>query len=572
MEENILLSKVVANPTETSWCQAYSTLNLFLVLSIEKEDPEENIAGFGKEILDRLTREFFALEEKSLTRLKEAVENMYKGLDKKVEFSLVLATIKEDMLYVVIANSGFALLRRGEKIGIVAEGEKEKVVAFSGRLGPGDIVILETYGFSKKVPIPKLAPNLLGSTIFDVAENLAPLVHEDSIGTEAAIILQYKAEKAVQEEEPLAQVETPREIEKQPILLHEKVSKIKTTILSILPPALLQRINKRYLLGFLIVLLIVVFAGSLLFERQSQEKKKREQILSQIISSAQKRYEEGQSLFSLNKNLAREDFLEARKILVNGRTKFKKGTSEEKKIATLLGKIEDALEGVSGTTVVEAKEVSGDNSSLLTFEKEQKDALFVSQDNNNFYLISKESIVLQDKKSNETRELVKNEGDWIDVGGFGVYLGNLYVLDKKEGRIIKFVLGADGYGRRDYLEDETSSDLTQAVSLSIDGSIWVLLSNGSIKKYLRGKEEGFSVSGLDRELSSPTRIFTDRDTDNLYILDNGNSRILVLGKEGGYIAQYQANSLKTARDLEVIEKDKKIFILSQNKIYEIELK
>jgi len=55
-------------------------------------------------------------------------------------------------------------------------------------------------------------------------------------------------------------------------------------------------------------------------------------------------------------------------------------------------------------------------------------------------------------------------------------------------------------------------------------------------------------------------------------LDNGNSRIVVLDKNGSYKSQYQTSIIKNTKDFEVIEGGKKIFILSQNKIYQIDLK
>jgi dihydrofolate reductase len=55
-------------------------------------------------------------------------------------------------------------------------------------------------------------------------------------------------------------------------------------------------------------------------------------------------------------------------------------------------------------------------------------------------------------------------------------------------------------------------------------------------------------------------------------LDNGNSRVVVFDKTGSYKAQYQADVIKSAKDFEVLEKDKKIYVLSGGKVYEITLK
>ena len=108
--------------------------------------------------------------------------------------------------------------------------------------------------------------------------------------------------------------------------------------------------------------------------------------------------------------------------------------------------------------------------------------------------------------------------------------------------------------------------------MTIDGSIWIIESNGTVLKLTKGKADSFNVSGLDKPFTSPTKIFTKNDFNNVYILDNGNGRIVVLTKDGTYKEQYQATVIKNAKDFEVNESGKKIFILSGGKIYEIGLK
>ena len=69
MAQNILLSKIVANPTDTTWSQAYSTLNLYIVLSIRSESTESGIVTSGKELLEKIQREYFSLDEKSIVNI-----------------------------------------------------------------------------------------------------------------------------------------------------------------------------------------------------------------------------------------------------------------------------------------------------------------------------------------------------------------------------------------------------------------------------------------------------------------------------------------------------------------------
>ena len=96
-------------------------------------------------------------------------------------------------------------------------------------------------------------------------------------------------------------------------------------------------------------------------------------------------------------------------------------------------------------------------------------------------------------------------------------------------------------------------------------------SSGTITKFLRGEEDSFEIKGLSKPLSSPTRIFTNDDTDNLYILDNGNSRIVILDKNGEFVNSFTADVIKGAKEIDVDEAGGKVFILSGGKIYQIDI-
>ena len=115
-------------------------------------------------------------------------------------------------------------------------------------------------------------------------------------------------------------------------------------------------------------------------------------------------------------------------------------------------------------------------------------------------------------------------------------------------------------------------DFSKATSITIDNNVYVLFSGGTVSKYFKGNSQDFSLKGLDKPMSSPTRIYSNPDFDNIYILDNGNSRILAFDKTGNFKAQYQAQVIKNAKDFEVLEKDKKIFVLSSGKVYQIDIK
>jgi len=201
----------------------------------------------------------------------------------------------------------------------------------------------------------------------------------------------------------------------------------------------------------------------------------------------------------------------------------------------------------------------------LAFAAKTSGNSFATDGKNNFYINDK-GVFKEDK------QIIKNDSDWDNAAGIGVYFGNIYVLDKTKGGIIKFVPAGSGYSKSTYFTGSTSPDLSNATGMAIDGSIWVVLSSGNVLKFTRGVSDNLKVSGLDKPLSNSTKIWANLDSEKVYVLDKGNGRIVVLDKTGVYKEQYQAGIIKNAKDFDISEKDKKIFILSSGKIYAIDLK
>ena len=188
-----------------------------------------------------------------------------------------------------------------------------------------------------------------------------------------------------------------------------------------------------------------------------------------------------------------------------------------------------------------------------------------------FSFLQEVAIKTRNATKRNSKKTTISKKTWKTEGGLGLFGSNVYVLDRADG-ILKFIPGSDGsYSSNDYFSSDTP-DFSKSSALAIDGSIYVLNKDGSIDKYTKGKSDTFSVSGLDQELNGPTRLYTNEDSNNIYVLDNGNSRIVVLDKDGNFKISYKAAQIKSAKDMDVDEANDKIYILSSGKVYEISTK
>jgi hypothetical protein len=594
-EATLTFAKIVANPSAFSWSQVYSAGKLFAVISLEAQ--EENLEKdflnvLGKEILNTLEQEFFTLETKDLASIKTAVLTTSKKIPTEINCSFVIAALTNNILYLYILGNGRASLKREGKLGNLIEAADQKSDALkeaSGYLQDNDIIVLQTKQFSDVISVGTLSEFMDNLPPSEIAENLAPLVHEKEEAGAAAIIARYKAPvaeeaaEAIPEPEPEIEAKTVEDEQNSsespfysPTVTHktsllDKARPLTASLFSKLKrPQDLGLNHSRKVILTIVIIILVVFVGSVFFALNKQAAEKTQTAFQAVYPQALKQYNEGESLLELNQNLARDSFQQAQQLLNGGKDKLPQNSPEEKQVLDLLNKVNTALNASSGVTNVAAKEVSADNSQFLLAES-KNDGLYFAEDDNHIYELTQTQVYTFNPDGSNQKSIITNSGDWKQPGGLSIYNGNVYILDKSQNQILKYVNSDSGFVKANYFSS-TSPDLSKAVSIAIDSSIYVLTSDGNISKFTKGNPDTFTIAGLDASLSNPTRIYTNLNDTNVYVLDNGNSRIVVFDKSGNYKNQYQAVVLKTAKDFEVLEQDKKIYVLSDGKTYKIDLK
>ncbi|GEM_PF-3732354 len=193
-----------------------------------------------------------------------------------------------------------------------------------------------------------------------------------------------------------------------------------------------------------------------------------------------------------------------------------------------------------------------------------KSILIFESENNNIYEYNLENGKLEKKE-------LDGGGTFAKAKAMATYFSYLYLLDPTQNQIFKYSRTLTGYGKgAEYITDETI-DIKNAVSLAIDGNVYILNKSGEIIKLLKGKKDTFDTADLPTPLKNPTVIFTDPNTKYVYILDNGNSRVMVLSTKGEFIAQYLSDTLKDATGLYVNEETNKAYFTSDKKIYQFSI-
>ncbi len=371
-------------------------------------------------------------------------------------------------------------------------------------------------------------------------------------------------------------------------------------------------LNRNQLLLGAIMILILVFlisGGILIWNNQGNST---EQEYQNKLTSAQDKYKAAEdALIYDNEGKARELLQEATGLVAE--ILASKYFNEEAK--TLEGKITTTLDKTDHVTRITDAKVTADFSSLPSSEKLQtiialdKFLYTFNPDSASVFNVSLEtpkpktaagasisvgklkcSTVMSDSEVlvfyNETagiyeldsnsNQLTKKEieagASWSQAVDISTYFSYLYLLDPTQNQIYKHSRTISGYGRGSEYITESGIDLSKAVSLAIDGNVYVLTSDGKIIKFLQGAKTEFEISNLPGTLNSPTEIFIDPDTTYLYISDPSNNRIVALDEKGGFIAQYVSDDLNGATGFYADETAKKGYFLSGTKIYQFSLK
>lgn len=168
------------------------------------------------------------------------------------------------------------------------------------------------------------------------------------------------------------------------------------------------------------------------------------------------------------------------------------------------------------------------------------------------------------------------DAGWQSAVDLGVFKKYLYLLDPGSNQIWKYGRLNDGYASaQKYVKDQI--DISKAISLAIDGSVFVLNEGGEIIELYAGQKKDFIVKDLPSEiLDQASKIFTLIDQKNLYVLDSLNNRVVVIEKGGTskpsrYQKQYVFDKISPIQDLYVNEVEQKMYLLTAQELYEINL-
>ncbi len=574
--------------------------SLYTVVQLSSRQAESNLSEWGEDLWETLRGVYYQKVEGSpLDALEEAVREAQEFLVKRVaelpgkmelDFDLAAVSLWGQVLYLAQLGSVKVYLRRDGDTRLIAEGgEEPEITAASGILKNGDDVFLVTEGA-------------------EVGDDKSKT--EDDNSGEAVLQLTINIE-AVPDHEEVVDIEDTAESERGTNLVSKLKKKVAVFIKSFLNRNKLLYVEKQpevmlkprssqstqVIIGFLIIALII----STFFTIRRRRTLLRTEAVKEALELADNNLKTAESLLDLNNIKARKLLEESEQGLdeVSGyNIKTEELEKARRDLETLFDKAANITRtepslvydfAAQGSTVSLADvTINVTRNTVYALDKERNRIYEVSLDSEPqigrlsgsvtnssllwatdklvYYLSgnSINSINVDDSSiSTGVAELPADKA-WADMS---MYLDNLYILSTSDSQIYKFTFANSGFSdSTPWLEEDI--DLSSAVALTIDGNIFVLLSDASLFKFGGGEKVEFGVKNLDKSFVQPADLVTTVDSRYLYVLDSGNNRVVLLDKEGRYQQQYVWESdLGTCENLLLDEGNSKLYLRCSNSLY-----
>lgn len=377
-------------------------------------------------------------------------------------------------------------------------------------------------------------------------------------------------------------------------------------------PLKVNLLKKNRLLAIALVLILMLAIGSFLLTDYRKKEEAKLKFYENALSRAQEKMDRAEILLINNEPEAKDLLMEAKNLALEVKNSYPKLNNNA---SAIFDKIQNQLDIADHVDRIDNPSVAID---LDQMEK-LADATEIIKINERYYVLDKPNksiykIDLSDKKIsaiqiekdgvekfklstpiNKTEEIVfvqdsnkmaifdtnrerlnilsngllDNLPNIKDISSFSNYI---YILDPASNQIYKSQRTSEGFGKMEPWIKDKEVNLKSVISITVDGFIYVLKSDGVVEKYLTGNKKLFSTEKLSEQITDQSKIYTSPDLKNIYITDPQKNRIVLFDKENGSLKkQYSSNDFNNLKNIVVDEKKNKMYILNDKKIFEIDI-
>lgn len=631
---NLSSAKITGNPGSSGWAQVHEFRpeddqklalrgHIFAVVATSRQEPGVDSVTTGRELLARLHEEYYGKEEGTpFNTLKSALEKVIGEFKSSWGDVQIAATVSiGDVVYSAAGGGAQISIFRNGMLASILESTKEEVVVASGYPKDGDMLVLGTKIFFDTFPSGTIKGALEAKDPGLATESLAPAIHsKEDAGSLGVVIIKFEKSDGLftQEKTVSLPTDSPAVIRVVSggvgLKINSLIKKVGGSFNALITKNLPERRiyikglpeeetstksrKTTFLVGIILLVLLVLSIGFGI--RQKSIKEERSKYATRLVQATHEA-DEAVGLISLDPDRARELFANSR---ITAETLKNEGVKDpdleslitklDQNQGSVLGEYKDEPQLFLDLSILSdgfsGNELSGSSDKFYVLDKNGKKIVGISTETKKTAVVAGPDQVIdaQGLASYEDRVfIVTTDGiyevgktkslvaakDWSGEALAYLYAGNIYLVDKAGNMIWRYSGSGAAFGtKQKWLAPSVTVDLSKIHGLTIDGTIWTITTSGKIVRFSLGNPQNITPTGIFPALTSIDAIYTNEALNSVYLLDKGNKRIVVLTKDGKYKAQYLNDKVGEAIDLVVSEKDKKIILLTGQKLLFLEIK
>ena len=153
-----------------------------------------------------------------------------------------------------------------------------------------------------------------------------------------------------------------------------------------------------------------------------------------------------------------------------------------------------------------------------------------------------------------------------------LYNNTVYLLDNAIGQIWRYNLQDNSVAKLDSYFRANTTQLRDAIDFAIDGSIYILLKNGTILKYYNHERQPYTLAGMPQAMGKTVAIAisgNDTESGNIFVADSDNGAIWMFSKKGEFVKQWRGSNdeFNGMQDMSLDPTSNTIFINTATKLY-----
>jgi len=419
-----------------------------------------------------------------------------------------------------------------------------------------------------------------------------------------------KEEKETEKEHPTKQekIEKPSPKKIKPSQKKSFQNKIKTSKIKDMPKINIKKTKKPHFIALIVIIICaVLFMASIIVLSNKKAKQAEQEKYNTLIEQIESKKSELTAALISEDQAATGTLEEMRSLLKELPT----NTKEQKDAYnTYLSSYKNAYYRIHDITPIESPKLVFEVSSLSEnakagdLAKIGNNLYVLNSNNNNIYRYNtknQQSLTINSSSTNVglLTEISKMDNDNLigftgnKVATFNIvdnilepltletehqqniekiiaYNNKIYTLEPLNNQIYKYSKSIDSFSKETpWIKDSTN--IENGYDFTIDGSIYVLLKAGNIIKLYTGEKADFNNPQFSPPISLQAKIKTNYDMSYIYILDPPSKRLIKLSKQGNIIEQYASHNFGEIKDFVISDNENTVWILSDDKIYEIEI-